>query len=136
MKEGRMAGQTRILMVDDDKVLVSATKTVLESQDYAVSVAYDGDEGLDKARAEKPDLIILDVIMPTMDGFAVCEQLKNDPDTEMIPVLMMTSFATHKGETDIPVSAGMGLEAEGYVDKPVSPADLLQRVKDMLSAAS
>ena len=93
-----MTGQTRILMVDDDKVLVAATKTVLESQGYAVSAAYDGDEGLDKARAEKPDLIILDVIMPTMDGFAVCEQLKSDPGTEMIPVLMMTSFATHNPE--------------------------------------
>jgi CheY-like chemotaxis protein len=130
-----MAGQSRILMVDDDKVLIEATKPVLESQGYVVSAAYDGDEGLEKARAEKPDLIILDVIMPTVDGFTVCEQLKNDPETEMIPVLMMTSFATHKGETDIPVSAGLGLEAEGYVDKPVSPVDLLQRVQDMLKAA-
>jgi len=131
-----MAGQPRILMVDDDQVLVEATKAILESRDYQVSVAYDGATGLEKARAEKPDLIILDIIMPDQDGFAVCEQLKADTDLAAVPVLMMTSFAKDKGTTNIPVSDGLALEAEGYVDKPVSPERLLALVEKMLQAAA
>jgi two-component system, OmpR family, alkaline phosphatase synthesis response regulator PhoP len=130
-----MAGQSRILMVDDDQVLVEATKLVLESRDYQVLVAYDGASGLAKANAEKPDLIILDVIMPDKDGFAVCEELKANPELADIPVLMMTSFAKDKGTTNIPVSDGFSLEAEGYVDKPVSPERLLGLVEKMLQNA-
>lgn len=125
--------KAKILMVDDDKVLVSATKTVLESNGYQVSTAYDGDEGLAKAKSEKPDLIILDIIMPTRDGFTVCEQIKNDPEIEKIPVLIMTTFARDKGKTNIPASAGLSLEAEGYIDKPVSPEQLLSLMKKMLA---
>lgn len=125
--------EARILMVDDDKVLVAATKVVLESKGYQVSTAYDGDEGLIKAKAEIPDLIILDVIMPTQDGFTVCEQIKNDPEMEKIPVLIMTSFAKDKGKTNIPANTGLSLEAEGYVDKPVSPEQLLGLVEKMLA---
>ena len=130
-----MAKQIKILIVDDDRVLVDATKAVLESKNYQVVAAFDGDEGLVRAKEEEPDLIILDIIMPTKDGFSVCEQLKNDPQLLEIPVLIMTSFAQHKGETDIPVSAGLSLEAEGYIDKPVSPDELLNRVEKMLIAA-
>lgn len=125
--------KAKILMVDDDKVLVAATKAVLENRGYKVSTAYDGDEGLAKTKAEKPDLIILDIIMPTKDGFTVCEQIKNDPRTEKIPVLIMTTFARDKGKTNIPASAGLSLEAEGYVDKPVSPEQLLGLIEKMLA---
>jgi len=126
--------KANILMVDDDRVLVAATKTLLESKGYKVSAAYDGDEGLAKARAEKPDLMILDIIMPTKDGFSVCEQLKNDPKTEKIPVLIMTTFAKDKTKVNIPASAGLSLEAEGYVDKPVEPRQLLGLIEKLLAA--
>ena len=128
--------KARILMVDDDKVLVAATKVVLESKGYQVSTAYDGDEGLAKAKAEKPDLILLDIIMPTQDGFTVCEQIKSDPEMEKIPILIMTSFAQDKGKTNIPANAGLSLEAEGYVDKPVSPEQLLGLIEKMLASSS
>lgn len=127
-----MARQAKILIVDDDHVFVEATKAVLESKNYQVSAAFDGDEGLQKVQDERPDLIILDIIMPTKDGFTVCEQLKGDPRLSEIPVLILTSFAEKKGETSIPVSAGLGLEAEDYIDKPVSPDELLSRVEKML----
>ncbi len=127
-----MARQARILIVDDDPVFVSATKTVLESKEYKVTAAFDGDEGLRKVKEERPDLVILDVIMPTKDGFTVCQQLKDDPELSKIPVMMLTSFAEKKSETSIPVSAGLGLEAEDYVDKPVAPVELLNRVQKML----
>ena len=123
-----MARQAKILIVDDDPVFVESTKAVLESKNYQVSAAYDGDEGLQKVQEESPDLIILDIIMPTKDGFTVCEQLKGDPQLSKIPVLVLTSFAERKGETSIPVSEGLGLEAEDYIDKPVSPEKLLSRI--------
>jgi len=125
--------QARILVIDDDPLFVETTKTVLESKDYQVITAFDGDEGLQKARDEKPDLILLDIIMPTQDGFQVCEQIKGNPQLAEIPVIILTSFAKQKGETNIPVSAGFQLEAEGYLDKPVDPKELLEYVEKMLS---
>ena len=126
-----MAEPVKILLIDDDPVFVEATKTVLESK-YKVVTAYDGDAGLKKARSEKPDLILLDIIMPTKDGFDVCKQLKDDSALAKIPVIILTSFAQHRGETNIPVSAGFELEAEGYIDKPVSPDALLKQVGAIL----
>ena len=129
------AKPAKILLVDDDPVFVKATKTVLESKNYKVSTALDGDEGVKKAKAEKPDLIILDIIMPNKDGFTTCEELKADPKLVKVPVIMLTSFAERRGETSIPVSRGLGLEAEDYIDKPVSPAELLTRVEKQLKKA-
>jgi len=122
-----MTQKAKILVVDDDPVFVEVTKTVLEKQ-YEVVTAGDGDEGLLKAQSEKPDLILLDIIMPMKDGFHVCKQLKQEPALADIPVIMLTSFAQHRGETKIPISAGLDLQAEGYLDKPVSPEELLRQV--------
>ena len=128
-----MEGEPKILLVDDDKDFVEATKLVLESKPYEVIIAYDGNEGLIKARQEKPDLIILDIIMPVKDGFSAAEQLKRDPELSGIPVLMLTSFSEKVGETSLSVSQGLTLEAEDYVDKPVSPEELLKRVEKLLN---
>ena len=127
-----MESKTKILLVDDDKDFVEATKLVLESKPYDVVVAYDGDEGLAKARKEKPDLIILDVIMPVKDGFSAAEQLKKDSELKKIPVIMLTSFSEKVGETSLSVSQGLALDTEDYVDKPVSPQELLKRVERLL----
>ncbi|GAH24582.1 unnamed protein product, partial [marine sediment metagenome] len=123
------------LLVDDDADFVEATKTILESKPYEVIVASDGDEGLRKAREEKPDLILLDIIMPVKDGFTAAEQLKKDPQLRKIPTLMLTGFAIKGVETSIPVSRGLTLEAEDYIDKPVSPEELLARVEKHLKKA-
>lgn len=127
-----MSAQAKILVVDDDPILVKATTAILESAKYSVAAAFDGNEGLAKVASEKPDLIILDVIMPNKDGFTVCEELKGDQRYADIPVIMLTSFAEKKGETNIPVSAGLSLEAEDYIDKPVKPDELLFRVARLL----
>jgi len=127
-----MANKTKILLVDDDKDFVEATKLVLESKPYEIIVAYDGDEGLAKARNDKPDLIILDVIMPVKDGFSAAEQLKKDSELKKIPVIMLTSFSDKVGETNLSVSQGLALDTEDYVDKPVSPQELLSRVERLL----
>lgn len=125
----------RILLIDDDLDFVEATRTVLESKPYEVIVAYDGDDGLRKAKAESPDLIILDVIMPVKDGFSTAEQLKKDAELKKIPVIVLTSYAERGGESSISLSGGLTMETEDYIDKPVSPEELLRRVGKYLKRA-
>lgn len=123
--------QAKILLVDDDPDFVEATRIVLETK-YQVIIARQGKEGVEKARAEIPDLIILDVIMPVEDGFSAAEEIKKDPKLVDIPIIMLTSYAERKSETNIPVSKGMTLEAEDYIEKPVKPEELLKRVEALL----
>ncbi len=130
-----MTKKAKILLIDDDVDFVEATRIVLESKPYEVIVAYGGNEGLRKASEEKPDLIILDVIMPVKDGFTAAEEFKKDPELSKIPIVMLTSFAERGGETSIPTSRGLSLEAEDYIDKPVSPQELLSRVEKYLKKA-
>jgi len=127
-----MASKARILLIDDDADFVEATKLVLASGSFDVATACDGDEGFRKAKKEKPSLIILDVIMPGKDGFVVAQQLKNDPELREIPLLMLTSFSEKGAYSSIPFSGGLTLEAEDYIDKPVSPEELLKRVRKYL----
>jgi two-component system alkaline phosphatase synthesis response regulator PhoP len=127
-----MEKKARILLVDDDIDFIESTKIILESKPYEVIVAYEGDEALRKAREENPDLILLDIIMPVKDGFTAAEQLKKDPQLRKIPVLMLTSFSQRVGETSIPVSRGFTLEAEDYIDKPITPEGLLAKVEKYL----
>lgn len=129
-----MKGKAKILLVDDDVDFVEATKTILESK-HEVIVAYEGDDALEKARRQKPDLVLLDIIMPVKDGFSAAEQFKKDPELRKIPVIMLTSFSAKKGETSIPVSRGLELNAEDYVSKPVSPQELLSMVDRHLKTA-
>jgi len=129
-----MGRNVKILLVDDDKDFVESTKTILESKQYEVIVAYGGDEGIQKAKEEKPDLILLDVIMPLRDGFSAAEQLKKDPELRKIPIIMLTSFSSRRQESSVSVSGGLTLEAEDYVEKPVSPDELLEVVAQNIKA--
>jgi len=127
-----MKKRAKILLVDDDVDFVETTKIILETKPYEVIVAHNGDEGVRKAREEKPDLILLDVIMPVKNGFSAAEQLKKDPELAKIPTLMLTAFAVKGAQSSIPVSRGFALETEDYIDKPVSPEELLARVERYL----
>jgi len=127
-----MERKAKILLVDDDADFVEATKILLESKSYEIVVAREGDEGLHKAKEEKPDLILLDVIMPVKDGFTVAEQLKRDPQLSKIPTLMLTAFAAKRGGSTIPVSRGFTLETEDYIDKSVGPEEILATVEKYL----
>ena len=130
-----MQKEIKILLVDDDPDFVAATKAVLESK-YQVVTTYNGDEGLQKVVEEKPDLIILDVVMPIKDGFAVCKELKENPHYfffSKIPVLMLTVFPRGIERTNIPLTAGVTTEAEGYAHKPISPEELLTQAEELLA---
>ncbi|MFC1939542.1 PleD family two-component system response regulator [Chloroflexota bacterium] len=127
-----MEKRAKILLVDDDLDFIEATKTVLETEPYQVIVANEGNEALQKAREENPDLILLDVIMPVKDGFTAAEQLKKDTQLSKIPVIMLTSFSSKGQETSIARGRGLSLEADDYLEKPVTPEELLAKVKEYL----
>ena len=123
----------RILIVDDDPDLVNAVTMILKSKKYEVAAAYDGNEGLAKAKTEKPDLIVLDVMMPQKDGYAVCKELKADGTLSKIPVLLLTAVASHVATTRYTQQMGMETEADDYLDKPVEPEVLVARIETLLA---
>ncbi|MBU2027231.1 MAG: response regulator [Proteobacteria bacterium] len=123
----------RILIVDDDPDLVEAISMILKSKHYEVIVAYGGVEGLEKTKTEKPDLIVLDVMMPDKDGYTVCKELKADPVLCEIPVLLLTAVVSHISTTRFSHQMGMETEADDYMDKPVEPVELVKRVEALLS---
>jgi two-component system, OmpR family, alkaline phosphatase synthesis response regulator PhoP len=123
----------KILIVDDDPDLVNAVTLILKSKKYEVAAAYDGNEGLAKAKTEKPDLIVLDVMMPDKDGYAVCRDLKADSALSKIPVLLLTAVASHVPTTRYTQQMGMETEADDYLDKPVEPEVLVARIETLLA---
>lgn len=130
-----MKSKAKILIVDDDADFVESTRIVLESKPYEVIVAVNGNDALRKAAEEKPDLILLDIIMPVKDGFTAAEQLKKDPNLAKIPVLMLTSYSTKGSGTEIPRGSGYSLDTEDYIEKPVTPQNLLAIIEKHLKKA-
>jgi two-component system alkaline phosphatase synthesis response regulator PhoP len=123
----------KILIVDDDPDLVEAVTMILESKNYNVAAAYGGVEGLQKAKTENPDLIVLDVMMPDKDGYAVCRELKKDPKMGSIPILLLTAVASKISTTRYTQQMGLETEADDYIDKPVEPETLVTRIEALLS---
>jgi len=117
----------RILVVDDEIDLVEMLTIRLEANDYEVSMAYDGQDGLDKARALKPDLIILDLMLPKIDGYKVCRMLKFDEKYKQIPIILFTARAQ---ESDIKLGKEVG--ADAYLTKPFEPNILLGKIAELL----
>jgi len=119
----------KILIVDDDLETLRLVGLMLQRQGYEILAANNGNQALLQARSEKPDLIVLDVMMPEMDGFQFSQQLRKDPDVGNIPILMFTA----KGQVDDKV-AGYEAGADDYLTKPVHPAELVAISKPCLPA--
>lgn len=119
----------KVLIADDEPNIVISLEFLLRREGFAVSVAVDGEEALHKARAERPDLVLLDVMMPKMNGFDVCQALRADPELASMRVMMLTA----KGR-DTEVNKGLGLGADAYMTKPFSTKELLARVRALLEA--
>jgi DNA-binding response OmpR family regulator len=128
MAGGKM--REKILLVDDDPDILDAITMILESQGYQVVTARDGVEGLANLRAEKPALMILDLLMPKMDGFAVCKELQDPRWAKYrdIPILILTSVREEASRRRYELETGLELDVDDYVEKPVSPDILLERV--------
>lgn len=117
----------KILIVDDEEDLVEMLTFRLRAADYDVVSARDGREGLEKAKTEKPDLIILDVMMPKMDGYHVCRTLKSDNAYKNIPIIMLTAKVL-----DGDKKAGEIAGADDYITKPFDGGELLAKIKKLL----
>jgi twitching motility two-component system response regulator PilH len=117
-----------ILVVDDSPTEIHVFKKILEKQGYKIIVAKDGQEGVDIAKQTRPDIILMDVVMPVLNGFQATRQLKNSEETADIPVIMVT---TKDQKTDI--NWGMRQGANEYLVKPVAPAELLHKIRTLLN---
>ena len=117
----------KILIVEDDQDILQLVKLYLEKEGFRPVTAMNGLEALKRVKEDKPDLVVLDLMLPEMDGLEVCKRLRSFPDTAMLPILMLTAKAE---ESDTIV--GLELGADDYVTKPFSPKALIARVKALL----
>jgi CheY-like chemotaxis protein len=128
-----MSGNKLVLVVDDDPDLVEAISMKLESKDYQVAKAYDGIEAWDRIREKRPDLIILDVMMPRKSGYALCDEIKNNPKYQDITVILLTAVASALANTTYSHWDGMNTLADDYIPKPIDLDKLMSMIGDYLS---
>ncbi|MFC1501943.1 response regulator [bacterium] len=133
-EEQSMSEPAKILIVDDDPDFVDAIRVILERKDYQVEVAYNQDEAMDKIKKNKPDLILLDIMMDRLDdGFTICYKLKHDATLKNIPVFAISSITEKTGFKFNPKTDGEYFEADDYAQKPIETEDLLKRVQVLLN---
>lgn len=120
----------KILVCDDERSIVRLIQVNLERQGWEVVTAYDGKEGLEKIMSEKPDICVLDVMMPYMDGFEVLKNLRREPSTQKLPVVMLTAKAQDKD-----VFEGYHYGADVYLTKPFNPMELVTFIKRIIAGA-
>ena len=121
----------RILVVDDEIYIVHILDFSLGMEGYEVITALDGEQALEKARAEKPDLIVLDIMMPKLDGYETCKMLKAEAGTKDIPVILLSA----KGR-NVDQKIGFEVGADDYITKPFSPRKLVERINAILGQSS
>lgn len=117
----------KILVADDEPMIVRLMEFILARQGHEVLIAVNGEEALQKIRAHRLDLVLLDIMMPRIDGYEIAQQLRADPETSRLPIIMLSAKAQ---EEDIRRGAGVGVDA--YVTKPFSPEHLVQVVNEHL----
>jgi CheY-like chemotaxis protein len=122
-----------VLIVDDDPDLVETVCMMLEGKGYEVGKAYDGVEGEQSIKERRPDLVVLDVMMPRKDGYKLCTELKADSKTRDIPIILLTAVGEAVPTTSYTHAQGMSTEAEEYIPKPVDSSTLVQAVESFFS---
>jgi len=125
-----MSEKKKVLLVDDDPDFVEAVKVIVENGGYDVRVAYDGKEGLEAVAEERPDIIVLDVMMPVMNGHEACAKLKSDEETADIPIILLTAVADRVTTSTYTHRDMLESEADDYIPKPVEPKDLLELIEN------
>jgi len=127
-----MSEKKRILVVDDEPDFCAIVQGQLEKEGFAVELAYDGVQGLEKVQANPPDAIVLDVMMPEMDGYEMCNKLKSDEKYVDIPIVLLTAVASHVTSTRYSHRDGMSTEADDYIAKPASAEEIADSIKRLL----
>ena len=118
----------RVLVVEDDPAASRFVGYTLEQEGYEVSIASNGLEGIMKAQQEKPDILVLDGMLPGLDGFQVCRRLRAQAETAKLPILMVSAKAQEADK-----AAGLKVGADDYLAKPVDPTKLVERVRELLN---
>lgn len=125
----------KVLVVDDDPDIRDVLEALLEGEGFEIVLANDGEQALEAIKKENPDLMVLDLLMPVMDGFAVCKQLQ-DPrwsKWKNMPVLILTSVREEVSQRRYELETGLSLDADDYVEKPIDPDVVIDRVKKLLA---
>jgi DNA-binding response OmpR family regulator len=130
-----METRPKLLVVDDDPDILDAITTILGTQPYSIDTARDGVECMDKVREDTPDLIILDLLMPRKDGFAVVRELRQNPKYAKVPILILTSVREDASRRRYELETGLAMDVQDYVEKPISPMELIDRVKSLLESS-
>ena len=120
--------ENRILIVEDEESLLKLESILLSSKGYSVTGVMDGKSALDEISARRPDLVVLDIMLPELDGFEVCKRIKENPETAGIPVVMLTA---KKNSQDY--ARGMQVGADAYVTKPFKSAQVIELIEGLLS---
>ncbi len=131
-----MEKQPYILVVDDDPDILDGILAVLESQPYRLQTARDGKRCLEMVDVERPDLLILDLLMPRMDGFAVIRFLRENPAYDPLPIMVLTTVVEDASRRRYELETGMNMDVQDYIQKPVLPGELIRRVKRILEPAA
>ena len=121
----------KVLIVDDEPNIAISVEFLMRREGFEVLVAHDGEEGLALIRADRPDLVVLDVMMPKLDGFEVCKAVRADPALAGVRILMLTA----KGRA-LEITKGLTLGADAYIPKPFSTRELVAKVKELLGSGS
>ncbi len=127
-----MSDKKTILVVDDEPDFCSIVQGQLEKEGFEVELAYNGVEGLEKVRANPPDAIVLDVMMPEKDGYEVCKELKADEKYAEIPIVLLTAVASHVTSTRYSHADGMSTEADDYIAKPASAEEIVKSIRGLI----
>ncbi len=130
-----MTDKKRVLVVDDEPDFALLVQGNLQKEGFEVDVAYNGVEGLEKIRQNPPDAVVLDVMMPEMDGYEVCSEMKKDDRFADIAILMLTAVADHVTSTRYSHFDGMSMEADDYLPKPASAEEITDSLKSMHNIA-
>ena len=127
-----MDKQPYIIITDDDPDIIENLVTILGTQPYRLATARDGRQCLALIKLERPDLLILDMLMPRMDGWGVIRELRSDPLYADLPIMVLTTVIEDASRRRYELEVGMEMDVQDYVQKPAKPAELLQRVEKLL----
>ena len=127
-----MEKEAYILIVDDDPDILDNIITVLETQPYRLGTARDGKKCLEMMKERVPDLLILDLLMPRMDGWGVIREMRSEPRYANVPIMILTTVIEDASRRRYELETGMAMAVQAYVQKPVMPTDLIRRVKRLL----
>ena len=132
----RVLEQPHILVADDDPDILESVVTVLKSKPYRLQTAMDGRQCLNMIKKKRPDLLILDLLMPKMDGFAVMRELRRDATFVDLPIMILTAVIEDASRRRYELETGRRMKVQEYIEKPVAPAELLRRVEQILKKAA